>query len=125
MGASVNCTYDKTGATNGRQGGTVGTMGTHGKAQTPESVLDLPGTWCDQFGKTQIRAKLRNVCYNQKSNFNCQAGNQLRQILYKDIVRYAHESDMTAYQVIGVLESLKYDLLNAMQNIAEENEDEI
>jgi len=60
-----------------------------------------------------------------EENFNCQAGNQLRQILYKDIVRYAHESDMTAYQVIGVLESLKYDLLNAMQNIAEENEDEI
>lgn len=60
-----------------------------------------------------------------EENFNCQAGNQLRQILYKDIVRYAHESDMTAYQVIGVLESLKYDLLNAMQNVAEENEDEI
>lgn len=59
-----------------------------------------------------------------EENFNCQAGNQLRQILYKDIVRYAHESDMTAYQVIGVLESLKYDLLNAMQNIAEENEED-
>ena len=60
-----------------------------------------------------------------EENFNCQAGNQLRQILYKDIVRYAHESDMTAYQVIGVLESLKFDLLNAMENVAEENEDEI
>jgi len=61
-----------------------------------------------------------------EENFNCQAGNQLRQILYKDIVRYAHESDMTAYQVIGVLESLKYDLLNAMLNLAKEDEgDEI
>ena len=60
-----------------------------------------------------------------EENFNCHAGNQLRQVLYKDILRYAHESDMTAYQVIGVLESLKYDLLNAMQNVAEENEDEI
>jgi len=59
-----------------------------------------------------------------EENFNCQAGNQLRQILYKDIVRYAHESDMTAYQVIGVLESLKYDLLNAMQNIAKEDEED-
>ena len=59
-----------------------------------------------------------------EENFNCQAGNQLRQILYKDIVRYAHESDMTAYQVIGVLESLKYDLLNAMQNLAKENEED-
>ena len=50
-----------------------------------------------------------------EENFNCQAGNQLRQILYKDIVRYAHESDMTAYQVIGVLESLKYDLLKILK----------
>ena len=59
-----------------------------------------------------------------EENFNCQAGNQLRQILYKDIVRYAHESDMTAYQVIGVLESLKYDLLNAMQNLSKEDEED-
>jgi len=60
-----------------------------------------------------------------EENFNCQAGNQLRQILYKDILRYAHESDMTAYQVIGVLESLKFDLLNAMLESGKENEDEI
>ena len=59
-----------------------------------------------------------------EENVNCQAGNQLRQILYKDIVRYAHESDMTAYQVTGVLESLKYDLLNAMQNLAKEDEED-
>jgi len=59
-----------------------------------------------------------------EENFNCQAGNQLRQILYKDIVRYAHESDMTAYQVIGVLESLKYDLLNAMLSLAKEDEED-
>jgi len=47
--------------------------------------------------------------------------------LYKDILRYAQESDMTAYQVIGVLESLKFDLLNAMRNahIEEGDEDEI
>jgi len=51
-----------------------------------------------------------------EENFNCQAGNQLRQILYKDIVRYAHESDMTAYQAIGVLEALKYDLLKATES---------
>ena len=60
-----------------------------------------------------------------EENLNCQAGNQLRQILYKDIVRYAHESDMTAYQVIGVLESLKFDLLNAMVESGKESEDEI
>lgn len=57
-----------------------------------------------------------------EENFNCQAGNQLRQILYKDIVRYAHESDMTAYQVVGVLESLKYDLMRAMEVIANEQD---
>ena len=62
---------------------------------------------------------------NEEDNFNCQAGNQLRQILYKDILRYAHESDMTAYQVIGVLESLKFDLLNAMVESGKDNEDEI
>ena len=64
---------------------------------------------------------------SEEDNFHCQAGNQLRDTLYKDILRYAQESDMTAYQVIGVLESLKFDLLNAMRNLdAEgENEDEI
>jgi len=60
-----------------------------------------------------------------EENLNCQAGNQLRNILYKDILRYAHESDMTAYQVIGVLESLKFDLLNAMVESGKDNEDEI
>jgi hypothetical protein len=63
---------------------------------------------------------------SEEDNFNCKAGNQLRDTLYKDILRYAQESDMTAYQVIGVLESLKFDLLNAMRNVDEGgDEDEI
>jgi hypothetical protein len=63
---------------------------------------------------------------SEEDNFHCQAGNQLRDTLYKDILRYAQESDMTAYQVIGVLESLKFDLLNAMRTaVKEEDEDEI
>jgi hypothetical protein len=63
---------------------------------------------------------------SEEDNFNCKAGNQLRDTLYRDILRYAQESDMTAYQVIGVLESLKFDLLNAMRNVDEGgNEDEI
>ena len=63
---------------------------------------------------------------SEEDNFNCKAGNQLRDTLYKDILRYAHESDMTAYQVIGVLESLKFDLLNAMRNAnIQGDEDEI
>jgi hypothetical protein len=62
----------------------------------------------------------------EEDNFDCQAGNQLRDTLYKDILRYAQESDMTAYQVIGVLESLKFDLLNAMRNAnTQGDEDEI
>ena len=60
---------------------------------------------------------------SEENNFNCQAGNQLRDTLYKDILRYAQESDL---QVIGVLESLKYDLLNAMGDASQkEDEDEI
>jgi hypothetical protein len=51
-----------------------------------------------------------------EDNFNENAGNQLRDTLFKDIVRYAQESDMTAFQAIGVLESLKYDLLKAMES---------
>jgi len=62
---------------------------------------------------------------SEEDNFNCKAGNQLRDTLYKDILRYAQESDMTAFQVIGVLESLKFDLLNAMVESGEDNEDEI
>ena len=63
---------------------------------------------------------------SEEDNFSCKAGNQLRDTLYKDILRYAHESDMTAYQVIGVLESLKFDLLNVMANATkEQDEDEI
>jgi hypothetical protein len=60
----------------------------------------------------------------EEDNFDCQAGNQLRDTLYKDILRYAQESDMTAYQVIGVLESLKFDLLNAMVTATKEDEED-
>jgi len=60
---------------------------------------------------------------NEEDNFNCKAGNQLRDTLYKDILRYAQESDMTAFQVIGVLESLKFDLLNAMRNANTEGDE--
>ena len=59
---------------------------------------------------------------NEENNFNSDAGNQLRETLFKDIVRYAKESDMTAFQAIGVLESLKYDLLNAMREASTEDE---
>ena len=57
-----------------------------------------------------------------ENNFNENAGNQLRDTLFKDIVRYAQESDMTAFQAIGVLESLKYDLLKAMEATDDEQD---
>ena len=60
---------------------------------------------------------------SEEDNFNSDAGNQLRETLFKDIVRYAKESDMTAFQAIGVLESLKYDLLNAMREANTEDEE--
>jgi hypothetical protein len=59
---------------------------------------------------------------SEENNFNENSGNQLRDMLFKDIVRYAQESDMTAFQAIGVLESLKYDLLKAMED-AHSNQD--
>ena len=59
---------------------------------------------------------------SEEDNFNSDAGNQLRETLFKDIVRYAKESDMTAFQAIGVLESLKFDLLNAMREANTEDE---
>ena len=67
---------------------------------------------------------------SEEDNFNENAGNQLRDTIFKDIIRYAQESDMTAFQAIGVLESLKYDLLKAMGNtnnqkdLNDESEDE-
>jgi len=60
---------------------------------------------------------------SEQDDFNVNAGNQLRQTLYKDIVRYAQESDLTGFQVIGVLESLKFDILNAMENSGKDQDE--
>lgn len=62
---------------------------------------------------------------NEENNFNENSGNQLRDMLFKDIIRYAQESDMTAFQAIGVLESLKYDLLKAMEDSSSNSDNDL
>ena len=37
---------------------------------TASNIMDIARTWCDQFGKDQVRATLKGVWYNPKSNFN-------------------------------------------------------
>ena len=42
---------DRTGSINIHEGGCIGTMGMHGKAITASTIMDIAGTWCNQFGK--------------------------------------------------------------------------
>lgn len=69
-GASEHCMKDKSVASNVRQGGAVDTMEAHGGAQMWESVLNLWGTRCNQYSKPQLSAKLKDVSYNPRTNFN-------------------------------------------------------
>lgn len=41
--------------------------------------------------------------------------NQLREEMYNMIIRYGKESDITVYQAIGVLEVLKFDLIEMLE----------
>ena len=34
------------------------------------SIMDIAGTWCNKFGKEQLKALLKDVEYNPKSNFS-------------------------------------------------------
>ena len=42
----------------------------HGEAMTASSIMDITGIWCNKFGKEQLKAMLKDVQYNPKSNFN-------------------------------------------------------
>ena len=44
-------------------------MSAHGEAMTASSIIDIARTWCNQFGKEQLKTTLRDVQYNPKSNF--------------------------------------------------------
>ena len=46
-----------------------GTVGAHGKAVTASNIIDIAGTWCNKFGKKQLKATLEYMQYNPKSNF--------------------------------------------------------
>ena len=70
MGASVHYTSDRCGGSNICEGSGAGTIDTHGKAMTASSIMDIAGTWCNKFGKEQLKATLKDVQYNPKSNFN-------------------------------------------------------
>ena len=37
---------------------------------TASSIMDIAGNWCNKFGKVQLKAMLKDVQYNLKSNFN-------------------------------------------------------
>ena len=70
LGASVYCTNDRHGKGNLHKGIGTGTIGAHCKAMTASSIMDIAGTWCNKFGEEQLKATLRDVQYNPKSNFN-------------------------------------------------------
>ena len=60
--ASVHCTNNKCGGSNISKG--------NGEAMTASSIIDVAGTWCNKFGEEQIKAMLKDVQYNPKSNLN-------------------------------------------------------
>ena len=68
-GASVHCTNDRCRGSNIHEDSGTGTVGAHGGAMTASSIMDITGTWCNKFGKEQLKATLRDVQYNPKSNF--------------------------------------------------------
>ena len=39
-------------------------MGAHGEDMTASSIMDIAGTWCNQFGDEQLKATLKDVQYN-------------------------------------------------------------
>ena len=70
LGASVHCTNNRQGGSNIYKGSGAGNVGVDGEAMTISSVMDFVGTWCNKFGKEQLKSSLKDVQYNPKSNFN-------------------------------------------------------
>ena len=52
------------------EGSGTGIIGAHGEVMTASSIMDVARTWCNKFGKEQLKTALRDVQYNPKSNFN-------------------------------------------------------
>ena len=70
LGSSVDCTNDRCGGSNICGGSGTSTVGAHSEAMTASSIIDIAGTWCNKFGKEQLKATLKDVRCNPKSNFN-------------------------------------------------------
>ena len=45
-------------------------MGVHGEVTTARNIIDITGTWHNQFGKEQLKATLKDAQYNVMTNFN-------------------------------------------------------
>ena len=43
------------------ENGGTGAVGMHGDAMTDSSIKNDTGTWCNQFGKDQLKATLKDV----------------------------------------------------------------
>ena len=69
LGVSVHCLNDRVRGSNIHQGSGTGTIGEHGDAMTARSIMDTAGTWCNKFSEEQLKATLKDVQYNPKSNF--------------------------------------------------------
>ena len=52
---------DKTAYINIHEDGSIGTMGMHGEAMTGSSIMGITRVWCNQFGKEQLKATLKDV----------------------------------------------------------------
>ena len=61
---------DRHGGSNMHKGRGTCPVGAHYKTMTASSIMDIAGTWCNKFCKEQLKATLKDVQYNPKSNFN-------------------------------------------------------
>ena len=70
LGAFVHCMNDRHGVSNIHEGSGTGTIGAHGVAMIASSIMDIAGISCNKFRKEQLKATIKNMQYNSKSNFN-------------------------------------------------------
>ena len=70
LGASVHCINGRCRDCNIHEGSGTGTVDAHGEAMIASSIMESAGTWCNKFVKEQLKAMLKDVQYNPKSNFN-------------------------------------------------------
>ena len=67
---SAYCSNGRHGGSNIHEGSGTGTIGVHGEAMAASSIMEIAGTWCNKFGKDQLKDTLKDIQYNPKLNFN-------------------------------------------------------